>query len=112
MNPSDNLSFTKKKKLWLDGRLRIEPRRDGIAWLKTSETWEGSILAEGLRDWESRAVPFFDCTLAFALQLRKSTENLSHGRRSVLDTNCVDLAATLEATSTCLLSMRPLLPVA
>jgi hypothetical protein len=28
--------------------------------------------------------PFFNCTLAFALQLRKSTENLSEGSRLVL----------------------------
>jgi hypothetical protein len=37
------------------------------------------ILAEGLHDWGMRAVPLFSYTLAFALQLRKSTENLSQG---------------------------------
>jgi hypothetical protein len=36
-------------------------------------------LAEGLHDWGMRAVPLFSYTLAFALQLRKSTENLSQG---------------------------------
>jgi hypothetical protein len=36
--------------------------------------------AEGLRDWGRRAVPLLNYTLAFALQLRKSTENLSQGR--------------------------------
>jgi hypothetical protein len=38
-------------------------------------------LAEGLHDWGMRAVPLFSYTLAFALQLRKSTENLSQGSR-------------------------------
>jgi hypothetical protein len=45
----------------------------------------GIILAEGLYDWGRWAVPpFFNYTLAFALQLRKSTENLSQGNRLVL----------------------------
>jgi hypothetical protein len=43
----------------------------------------GIILAEGLHDWGMRAVPLFSYTLAFALQLRKSTENLSQGSRLV-----------------------------
>jgi hypothetical protein len=40
-------------------------------------------LAEGLHDWGMRAVPLFGYTLAFVLQLRKSTENLSQGSRLV-----------------------------
>jgi hypothetical protein len=41
-----------------------------------------------------RAVPFFICTLAFALQLREGTENLSQGSRAALGTTrCVGLAA-------------------
>jgi len=40
------------------------------------------------------SVPLFTYTLAFALQLRKSMENLSQGSRAVLATApCVDLAA-------------------
>jgi hypothetical protein len=39
------------------------------------------ILAEGLRDWGRRAMPLFSYTLAFALQQRKSTENLSQVSR-------------------------------
>jgi hypothetical protein len=51
-----------------------------------SATWGGGITsAEGLRDWGRRAVPLFNYTLAFALQLRKSTENLSQGSRVVGD---------------------------
>jgi hypothetical protein len=42
------------------------------------------ILAEGLYDWGGGPCPFFNYTLAFALQLRKSTENLSQGSRLVL----------------------------
>jgi hypothetical protein len=41
-------------------------------------------LAEGLHDWGMRAVPLFSYTLAFALQLRKSTENLTQGSKQEL----------------------------
>jgi hypothetical protein len=39
--------------------------------------WCGIILAEGLHDWGRWAVLILNCTLAFALQLRKSTASLS-----------------------------------
>jgi hypothetical protein len=56
-------------------------QRDGIALAEgLSDFGGGIILAEGLHDWGMRAVP-----LAFALQLRKSTENLSQGSRLVLN---------------------------
>jgi hypothetical protein len=59
--------------------------------LKTSATGGGGggvgTLAEGHRDWEERAVPLLNYTLAFALQLRKITENLSQFYRMVLDNN-------------------------
>jgi hypothetical protein len=67
--------------LRLDGCLGVEPRGMGSLLLKASATWGGIILPEGLRDWGRRAVsPIFSHTLAFAIQLRKSTENLSQSR--------------------------------
>jgi hypothetical protein len=61
-------------------------QRDGVALAEgLSDFGEGIILAEGLHDWGMRAVPLFSYTLAFALQLRKSTENLSQGSRLVLN---------------------------
>jgi hypothetical protein len=42
------------------------------------QLWGGKIiLAEGIHDCGGRAMPLLNCTLAFALQLRKSTENFS-----------------------------------
>jgi hypothetical protein len=65
-DPSGNLSFTKRALVgWMSGSWT---QRDEIA------------LAQGLHDWGMRAVPVFSYTLAFVLQLRKSTENLSQGR--------------------------------
>jgi hypothetical protein len=55
-------------------------------WLMmTSAAWGEITSAEGLHDWRRRAVPLLNNTLAFALQLRKSTENLSQGSRVVGD---------------------------
>jgi hypothetical protein len=42
-------------------------------------TWGEITSAEGLHDRGRRAVPLLSYTLAFALQLRKITENLSQG---------------------------------
>jgi hypothetical protein len=39
-------------------------------------------VAEGLHDWWRQAMPLLNYTLAYALQLRKSTENLSQGSRA------------------------------
>jgi hypothetical protein len=54
-------------------------------WLMASATWGKITSAEGLNDWGKRAVPLLNYTLAFTLQLRKSTENLSQGSRVVGD---------------------------
>jgi hypothetical protein len=48
-------------------------------------TWGQITSAEGLNDWRGRAVPLLKYILAFALELRESTENLSQGRRIVGD---------------------------
>jgi hypothetical protein len=53
------------KYLCLVGCLGVEPRKIGIA------------LAEGLHYWGGRAVPLLNYAVALALQLSKSTENLS-----------------------------------
>jgi hypothetical protein len=42
-------------------------------------------LAEDLHDWGRQAMLFLNFTLAFALQLRKSKENLSQGSQVVGD---------------------------
>jgi hypothetical protein len=57
----------------------------GSLWLMVSATWGEITWAEGLHDWGRRAVPIFNYTLAFASQLRKSTENVSQGCRVVGD---------------------------
>jgi hypothetical protein len=54
-------------------------------WLKASAIWGGGTLTEGLHDWGRRAVTLLNYNLAFALQLRKSTENPSQGSRVVGD---------------------------
>jgi hypothetical protein len=41
--------------------------------------------AEGLHDWGRRAVPLLNYTLAFALQLRKSTEDFRARRLQHID---------------------------
>jgi hypothetical protein len=52
--------------------------------------------------------PFFSYTLAFTLQLRKSTHNLSQGSQLVLHTgHCADFAAFFGVTWTGLLSTIP-----
>jgi hypothetical protein len=58
-------------------------QRDGIALAEGLSDFVGNYLAEGLHDWGMRVVPLFSYTLAFALQLRKSTENLNQGSRLV-----------------------------
>jgi hypothetical protein len=56
-----------------------------------------------------RPCHLFIYTQAFALQLRKSTENLSQGSRAVLGTaRCVDLPALVGVASTGLQYMCPL----
>jgi hypothetical protein len=80
----------------LDVCLGVEPRRVEI------------VLAKGLHEWGRQAVPLFNYALAFALQLRKSTEKLSQTSRIVLGTGrSVDLPAIIRAASTVLLSLSP-----
>jgi hypothetical protein len=66
MKPPGDLSFMKE--LWLDDCLGVETRGMGSLWLKASASLEGIILAEGLHDWWSRAVPIFNYTLTSAVQ--------------------------------------------
>jgi hypothetical protein len=62
--------------------------------------------AEGFHDRGKQAMPQWNYILAFVLQLRKIMEILSQDSQIVLDTNCVNLAA-----STGLLNFSPLLTV-
>jgi hypothetical protein len=48
-------------------------------WLKASATWGGGSLRPKASVMGRRAMTLFDYALAFALQLRKSTENLRQG---------------------------------
>jgi hypothetical protein len=64
-------------------------------------------LAEGLHDWGRGALPLLNYALAFALQLRKSTENLSQVAELLETTRCVDLAVFLGTASAGLLSISP-----
>jgi hypothetical protein len=68
----------------LDGFLGVEPRSvgitlaDGLCDLGGKSLWlKASMIGEG------RLCPFFNYTLAFALQLSKSTESLSQGSQVV-----------------------------
>jgi hypothetical protein len=63
----------------------LSPEVLGSLCLMASATQGEITSAEGLRDWGRRPVPHLNYTLAFALQLRKCTENLSHGSRVVGD---------------------------
>jgi hypothetical protein len=75
------------KRFWSDGFLGVEDRSVGIAlanghcYLVGDGGGGGITLTEGLHDWERRAVALLNYTLAFALQRRKSMENLSQGSR-------------------------------
>jgi hypothetical protein len=58
----------------------LNPELDSL-WLKASPTFGGgggSLRLKASMIGCRRAMPLFIYTLAFALQLRKSTENLSH----------------------------------
>jgi hypothetical protein len=75
----------------------------GSLWLMASATWGEITLTEGLHDWGRRAVPLLNYILAFALQLRKSTENLRQESR--LNIRCADLAVFLGTASAGLLNI-------
>jgi hypothetical protein len=72
--------------LWLDGCQEVEPR----IWLALPEglceIWGGSLRLKAFMIGCRWAVPLFIYTLAFALQLRKSTGNLSQDSRALLGT--------------------------
>jgi hypothetical protein len=61
----------------------LNPEGLGSLWQIAPATWGEIILPEGLNDCGRRAMPLFNYTLAFALQLSKSMENLSQGSRVV-----------------------------
>jgi hypothetical protein len=61
---------------------------DRFGWWSLRLGGRGVILVEGHHDWGGRAVPLLNYTLAFALQLRKSTENLRLGSRAVRHHSC------------------------
>jgi hypothetical protein len=66
----------------------LNPEVLGSLWLTVASAtleWRRNTSAEGLHDWRGRAVPLLNFSLAFAFQLRKSTENLSQGSRVVGD---------------------------
>jgi hypothetical protein len=67
---SGNMSFMKRNFGWLD-IWELNPELLGSLWLR-----------ENHFGWR-RAMPLWNYTLAFALQLRKSTENLAQGSQVV-----------------------------
>jgi hypothetical protein len=69
--------FVLYENLWLDRHVRVESKGMESLWLKSSLTCGGNILSE-----ISMTARGGCTTLAFALQLRKSTENLSQGLKS------------------------------
>jgi hypothetical protein len=62
----------------------LNPVRLGSLWIKTSASYERQevILAEDLNAWREGEPGLFNYILAFALQLRKSTEHLSESSRA------------------------------
>jgi hypothetical protein len=78
MVPPGNLSL--RKELWLNVCLGADPRSVGIALTDGLCDSGGIILAEDLHDCGRWAVPLLNYNLAFSLQLRKRTENLSQRR--------------------------------
>jgi hypothetical protein len=84
--PSGNLSFVQRILVgWLSGSW-TQKCWDRFGWWPLRLGGVGGITsAEGHHDCGRRAVPLLNYTLAFALQLRKSTENLSQGSRVVGD---------------------------
>jgi hypothetical protein len=82
---------------------------DSISWRPLWLGGGGGInLAEGLRNCGKRSLPLLNYTLAFALQLRGSTENIIKGSRIVWDTSrYVDFSTFLGTASTDLLSIIP-----
>jgi hypothetical protein len=78
--PSDNLSFIKRISVgWYFWELNPEVLVS--LWLNASAIWRGGGSLRLRPPWlEKRAVPLLNYTLAFALQLRKSTD-LSQGSR-------------------------------
>jgi hypothetical protein len=103
-----------RKGFRLDGSLGVEPRSVGITLADglCNLGGGGVTSAKGIHDWGRRAVPLLNYTLVSALQLRKSTENLSQGSRVDGDYSLRRLGRLLGTASTGLLNISPLrLPV-
>jgi hypothetical protein len=80
--PVRQFDLYEKKFGWMSGSWT---QRMGSLWMKASATWgRAVILTEGLCHWGRQAVPLFQLYPGNFLQLRKSTENLSHGSRLIL----------------------------
>jgi hypothetical protein len=62
--------------------LEVEPRSAGVALAEGFCDLRGGSLRLKASVMGRQAVPLFNYALAFALQLRKSTENLSQGSRA------------------------------
>jgi hypothetical protein len=106
MTPSCILSFAKRN---LFGRMSgswTQKLWECFDWRPLWDLGGESLWLKASMIGDKWALPLLNYTLAFALQLRKSTENLSQDRRIVLDINrCINLAALLGVASTSLLSI-------
>jgi hypothetical protein len=106
MDPSGNLSFTKRSNVWdlnPEGWNRFFRRPLGLGG---HFGWEPAWLEEAGRAFFNYICP------GISLQLSKIVENVSHRNRLALGNNsCIELAAFLGASSTDLLSISPRLPV-
>jgi hypothetical protein len=84
----------------------LNPEVLGSLWLMTLRLRGGGItLAEALPDSGRRAVSLLNYTLGFALQLRISTENLTHFSRIVKDYSLHRLGCFSRTPSAGLLSI-------
>jgi hypothetical protein len=82
--------------------LGVESRSVGVVLAEGLFDLGGITSAEGLRDGEAGRAPFSSYALAFALQLRKSTGNLSQGRIQ----NCITLPGLLYERETRFVPVR------
>jgi hypothetical protein len=85
----------------------LNPEGLGSLWLMAPATWVENILSEGLHERGRQAKPLLNYALAFVLQLRKSTENLSQGSQVVRYYSLHRFHCLLGAALTDLLSVWP-----
>jgi hypothetical protein len=83
----------------------LNPGVFGSSWLKASATW-GDHIGWSPPWWGGGPCPLSHYALAFALQLRKSTENLSHGSRAAGGCSLRRLDCFCGTASTGLLDVR------